>query len=70
MIALFGVDETMAFCKLNAHKYRYRVGAKDSETREKDLQKADWYIDKFMELKEKKLKKTQKKGKRIEKCFS
>lgn len=63
MIALFGVDETMAFCKLNAHKYRYRVGAKDGEAREKDLAKADWYIDKFMELKEKKLKKTQKKEK-------
>ena len=63
MIALYGVEETMIFCKLNAHKYRYRVGAKDSEAREKDFAKADWYIDKFMELKEKKLKKTQKKEK-------
>lgn len=51
MIALFGVDETMAFCKLNAWKYRYRAGAKDGEAREKDLAKADWYIDKYMELK-------------------
>ena len=50
MIALYGVEETMIFCKLNAHKYRYRVGAKDSEAREKDFAKADWYIDKFMEL--------------------
>lgn len=51
MIALFGVDETMAFCKLNAWKYRYRAGAKDGEAREKDLAKADGYIDKYIELK-------------------
>lgn len=53
MIALFGVDETMVFCKLNAWKYRYRAGAKDGEAREKDLAKADGYIEKLMELKEK-----------------
>ena len=53
MIAVFGVDETMAFCKLNAWKYRYRAGAKDGEAKEKDLAKADWYLDKYMELKRK-----------------
>ena len=50
MIALFGVDETMAFCKLNAWKYRYRAGAKDGESKEKDLKKADEYLDMLIDL--------------------
>lgn len=48
MIALFGVDDTIAFCKLNTWKYRYRAGQKDSA--EDDMKKADWYISKAMEL--------------------
>lgn len=50
MIAVFGVEDVKAFCRLNAWKYRYRLGAKDGEEKEKDLAKADWHIEKLMEL--------------------
>ena len=48
MMILFGIEDTIAFCKLNAWKYRYRAGEKDSA--EEDMKKADWYIGKVMEL--------------------
>ena len=50
MIAMFGVEDVKAFCRLNAWKYRYRAGVKDGEEKEKDLAKADWYIEILMEL--------------------
>ena len=48
MIAMFGVDVVIAFCKCNAWKYRYRAGSKGKS--EEDNKKADWYIGKAMEL--------------------
>lgn len=48
MILLYGEEETMTFCKLNAHKYRKR--ALDKGGRE-DIEKSDWYIAKYKELK-------------------
>lgn len=51
MVALFGVDAVIGFCKCNVHKYRYRAGAKNGQ---EDLDKADWYMDKLMELEEQK----------------
>lgn len=50
MIAVFGVEAVMTFCKLTTWKYRYRAGAKDGESKEKDLAKADWYMDKLTDL--------------------
>lgn len=47
MIALFGVEAVKAFCRCNVYKYRYRANAKGGE---EDLKKADWYMDKLMEL--------------------
>lgn len=47
MIALFGVEAVKAFCRLNVYKYRYRASAKGGA---EDLDKADWYMDKLMEL--------------------
>lgn len=47
MILLFGVMETMSFCKLNAHKYRKR--ALDKGGRE-DIDKSDWYIKEYAYL--------------------
>ncbi len=47
MIALFGVEAVKGFCKCNVHKYRYRAKAKGGQ---EDLDKADWYMDKLMEL--------------------
>lgn len=44
MIAAFGVEAVMGFCKCNAWKYRYRAGSKNSENAKKDLQKSDEYM--------------------------
>lgn len=49
MVALFGVEETMSFCKLNAWKYRYRAADKNGA---EDLKKSDWYIKRYMDLQE------------------
>lgn len=51
MVALFGVDAVIGFCKCNVHKYRYRAADKNGQ---EDLDKADWYMDKLMELEEQK----------------
>ena len=51
MVALFGVDAVIDFCKCNVHKYRYRAADKNGQ---EDLDKADWYMDKLMELEEQK----------------
>lgn len=48
MVLLFGYEETMTFCKLNAWKYRYRAADKNGE---EDLKKSDWYLQKYAELK-------------------
>lgn len=53
MILLFGLEETMIFCKLNAWKYRARASKKGSE--KEDLEKANWYILKYQELEKRKL---------------
>jgi len=50
MITLFGIEETKAFCKLNAFKYRLRCGNKDNNSIEQDINKAIWYENKFKEL--------------------
>lgn len=47
MIALFGVDAVRAFCMCNVYKYRFRAAQKNGA---EDLAKADWYMDKLMEL--------------------
>lgn len=50
MIKLFGIHETISFCKLNAFKYRMRAGTKPGESAEKDIQKEKWYLEKAEEL--------------------
>ena len=47
MIALFGVEAVKHFCMCNVHKYRYRAANKNGQ---EDLDKADWYMGKLMEL--------------------
>lgn len=49
MILIFGKEATMNFCLCNAWKYRYRANAKNGQ---EDLDKANWYISKYKELKE------------------
>lgn len=47
MIAMFGVEAVKCFCMCNVYKYRFRAAAKNGQ---EDLDKADWYMDKLMEL--------------------
>ena len=47
MVMLYGFEETMAFCKLNCHKYRKRALHKNGQ---QDLDKSDWYMNTYKEL--------------------
>lgn len=47
MIALFGVEVVKGFCRCNVYKYKYRANMKNGE---EDIEKAEWYMDKLMEL--------------------
>lgn len=47
MVALFGVEAVVNFCKLNAYKYRFRAAMKGGE---EDIKKAEWYVAKAAEL--------------------
>lgn len=47
MILLYGVVETMIFCKLNQHKYRKRAFDKGGK---EDMDKADWYMKEYAYL--------------------
>lgn len=51
MILVFGEVATAYFCLLNCWKYRYRAGLKNDGF--EDIQKSDWYMRKYKELKEK-----------------
>lgn len=50
MLEDFGKDAVVAFCKLNAFKYRWRAGMKEGNTAETDEAKAQWYDKKAEEL--------------------
>ena len=47
MILLYGVVETMMFCKLNAYKYRKRAFEKGGK---EDMDKSDWYMKEYAYL--------------------
>ena len=51
MKLVFGSEATATFCLLNCWKYRYRAGLKDNGYQ--DLEKSDWYMARYKELKEK-----------------
>lgn len=51
MELIYGTEALMHFCLLSVHKYRYRAGLKDNGY--VDLEKSDWYMKKYKELKEK-----------------
>lgn len=52
MLDIFGKDKTAAFCELNAFKYLWRANNKGADIQDK--KKAEWYINKYIELKENK----------------
>lgn len=47
MILLYGKWDTMAFCKLNSHKYRKRAIDKGGK---EDIDKSDWYMKEYAYL--------------------
>ena len=49
MIMIFGKQAVMNFCLCNVWKYRKRALHKNGQ---EDLDKADWYMNKYKELKE------------------
>lgn len=48
---IFGPEVVSHFCLCNVLKYRYRAGLKNNGY--EDLEKSDWYMRKYKELKEK-----------------
>lgn len=48
MIAAYGKEAVMCFCKCNAFKYQWRFDKKNGD---EDLKKSQWYQNKYMELK-------------------
>ena len=48
MIAAYGVDSVIEFCRCNAFKYQWRAGRKGNLT--EDIAKAQWYQDKMVDL--------------------
>jgi hypothetical protein len=53
MIDIWGIEKTIAFCEMNAFKYKMRMGDKPDQPLEQDAKKASWYINKAKELKAK-----------------
>jgi len=50
MVDIWGVENTITFCEMNAFKYKMRLGSKPGQPIEQDLKKANWYLDKAKEL--------------------
>lgn len=51
MQVIWGTEKTIAFCEMNAFKYKMRMGDKPDQPLEQDAKKAKWYLDKAKELK-------------------
>ena len=51
MFDVFGNDKVADFCELNAFKYLWRADNKGTDIQDK--KKAIWYLNKYIELKEK-----------------
>jgi hypothetical protein len=52
MQMIWGIEKTIAFCEMNAFKYKMRMGDKPNQPLEQDAKKAKWYLDKAHELKQ------------------
>ena len=51
MERIFGLYDTYAFCKLNAYKYRMRMGTKPGTPVQQDLDKEQWYLTRAENIK-------------------
>lgn len=47
MCAAFGEEAVAAFCRCNAFKYVWRCSSKNGN---EDIEKAIWYLNKYLEL--------------------
>lgn len=50
MVDIWGVEHVISFCEMNAFKYRMRLGTKPEQPIERDLKKANWYLNKANDL--------------------
>ena len=50
MIDVWGKEKYIAFCEMNAFKYRMRAGLKPTQPMERELEKANWYELQAMKL--------------------
>jgi hypothetical protein len=50
---IWGTEKLIAHCEMCAFKYRMRLGSKPEQPIERDLEKARWYEEKALELKNK-----------------
>ena len=50
MEAAYGIEAVMHFCQCNAFKYQWRFDKKNGA---EDIMKAQWYQNKYLELKKK-----------------
>lgn len=51
MEAIWGTENLITFCEMNAFKYRMRMGTKPDNPIQQDLNKEQWYLNKANELK-------------------
>lgn len=47
---IWGKEKLIAYCEMNAFKYRMRAGLKPEQSVQRDLEKAKWYEDKANRL--------------------
>jgi hypothetical protein len=52
MVAIWGEEAVAKHCEINAFKYRMRLGKKDNNSIEQEMNKEKWYLDKAKELKD------------------
>ena len=50
MVDKWGTEFTAVWCEMTAYKYEYRAGMKESNSKEQDMAKRKWYLDKAKEL--------------------
>lgn len=50
MVKIWGIEKVIAHCEMTAFKYRMRAGKKPDQPIQRDLEKANWYINKAKEL--------------------
>jgi len=53
MLRIWGKEHFIAFCEINAFKYKMRAGSKPTDSIEQDIKKANWYLNKAHEIRNK-----------------